>query len=112
MKIYLDDERPAPEGWVLVKTVPAFIDLMRSARGRVEEVSLDHDLGEEGGGTGHDAVSWLEEQVLAYDYPAPRRVHVHTSNPSARPRMEAAAATIEAQARNRKSMVSCRRRDL
>lgn len=43
MKLYLDDYRPAPDGWVLVKTVALAQALLAS--GAVVEASLDHDLG-------------------------------------------------------------------
>src|ERR1700716_1590869 len=43
MKVWLDDVRPAPAGWVNVRTPEAAIDLLRSDD--VEKVSLDHDLG-------------------------------------------------------------------
>jgi hypothetical protein len=43
VRVWLDDVRKAPEGWVHVKTPEEAIDLLRS--GEVEEISLDHDLG-------------------------------------------------------------------
>ena len=43
MKLWLDDERPAPEGWVLAKNLEEAKRLM--ATGEVSEASLDHDLG-------------------------------------------------------------------
>src|SRR5512132_2943655 len=43
MKVWLDDERSAPAGWVRVRTPEETIELLRS--GAVEELSLDHDLG-------------------------------------------------------------------
>jgi hypothetical protein len=42
-KLWLDDTRPAPEGWVHAKTVPEAIEVLRA--GPVECASLDHDLG-------------------------------------------------------------------
>lgn len=43
VKLYVDDMRPAPEGWLLATTVAdAKVQLMRDD---VEEVSLDHDMG-------------------------------------------------------------------
>lgn len=43
MKLWLDDVRPAPEGWVWVKTVDEAKKLLES--GQVQQASLDHDLG-------------------------------------------------------------------
>lgn len=43
MNLWLDDVRPAPQGWVWVKTVHDAQKLL--SEGRVERASLDHDLG-------------------------------------------------------------------
>lgn len=43
ISMYLDDERPAPEGWTLVKTAHEAIALIKA--GKVARASLDHDLG-------------------------------------------------------------------
>lgn len=43
INMWLDDERPAPEGWHLVKTVWEAIALLKA--GKVARASLDHDLG-------------------------------------------------------------------
>lgn len=44
MRLWLDDLRPAPDGWAHAYTVEEAIDLMLD-RGPVEDMSLDHDLG-------------------------------------------------------------------
>ena len=43
MNLWLDDVRPAPKGWIWVKTVRDAQELLSS--GKVERASLDHDLG-------------------------------------------------------------------
>jgi hypothetical protein len=43
MRVWLDDVRDAPDGWVHVQTPEEAIELLRS--GKVKEISLDHDLG-------------------------------------------------------------------
>jgi NAD+-processing family protein with receiver domain len=43
VRVWLDDERAAPEGWAHVRTPEEAIELLRG--GDVEEISLDHDLG-------------------------------------------------------------------
>lgn len=45
MKLWLDDIRPAPEGWEWVLTADDAIDAMRT--GTVTHASLDNDLGED-----------------------------------------------------------------
>lgn len=96
MKLYVDDERPSPEGWALVKTAADAIYLLDTLA--VEEISLDHDLGDKE----HDP-EWTGDTVLLHienkvvfdpDYYAPK-IHIHTANPSVRPKMEAGAASIE-----------------
>ncbi|MBF4323163.1 cyclic-phosphate processing receiver domain-containing protein, partial [Vibrio anguillarum] len=61
MKVYLDDERDTPEGWVRSYWPEEVIELLKS--GNVTEISLDHDLGDDDHGTGYDVVLWIEEAV-------------------------------------------------
>lgn len=44
MKLWLDDIRPAPPGWVWAKSVAEAKHYLAS--GEVEEASFDHDLGD------------------------------------------------------------------
>jgi hypothetical protein len=43
MRLWLDDCRPAPEGWVHAPNVAVAKDL--AEKNEIEEMSLDHDLG-------------------------------------------------------------------
>ena len=61
MKIFLDDEREEPPGWIRVRWPDEAIELLK--KGGVEIISLDHDLGDDTIGTGYDVVLWLEEQA-------------------------------------------------
>jgi len=92
MKIYLDDEREAPEGWLRVRWPEEVIDLLRG--GNVTEVSLDHDLGDDGHGTGYDVVLWIEEAVATKGF-RPPKITVHSANSSARLKMEAGIGSIK-----------------
>jgi hypothetical protein len=64
LRVWLDDDledRAAPEGWIHVTTAWEVIDLLRT--GRVVELSLDHDLGDdEKNGRGTDVVDFIAEQ--------------------------------------------------
>lgn len=60
MKLYLDNERPAPKGWTAVRTPQALLSALRT--GQVTHVSLDHDLG--GPVTGLDVVKGMAAQGL------------------------------------------------
>lgn len=110
VRLFLDDERDPREWlphmgwwrgrdlaeleeWAWAKTALEAIEMLRA--GNVVEVSLDHDLGEDAdAGTGYDVLVWIEEQVALDGYEPPL-IHIHTSNPSARDRMESAARAIE-----------------
>lgn len=93
MKVYLDDERNTPDGWHRVYWPDEMIDLLKE--GNVEEISLDHDLGDDDRGTGYHVLLWIEEEIVFNNFKPPI-IHIHTGNPSARIRMEAAVETIKA----------------
>jgi hypothetical protein len=84
MKLWLDDVRPAPAGWVHARTVEEAKAHLQT--GRVEEASLDHDLGR-GQETGDHLVRWMNETGRR-----PARVSVHSSNPLGGLRMRARLA--------------------
>ena len=62
--------------------------------GRVDELSLGHDLGDDEIGTGCDVVLWIEEAVALRQFKPPR-IYVHSANSSARERMHAGIRSIE-----------------
>ena len=92
MRIYLDDERPTPPGWVRAYWPADVIALLE--RGGVTDVSLDHDLGDDARGTGYDVVLWIEEAVATRGFVSPT-LTVHSANAAARVRMEAGIRSIE-----------------
>lgn len=88
MKVYLDDERPTPEGWHRVYTANEAITLLRA--GVVEDISLDHDLGDDQKfGTGYDVASFIEEQAFLGEMNRVRWF-IHSANPVGRANMKAA----------------------
>ena len=91
LHVWLDDARPEPAGWVRVWWPAEAIALL--AAGRVAVISLDHDLGDDGIGTGYDVARWLEEQVVMHGF-TPPEVRVHSANPVGRARMLQAIAGI------------------
>ena len=97
MKIYLDDERSTPEGWVRTYWPDEVICLLQNEN--VEEISLDHDLGDDDRGTGYDVILWIEEAVFTRGFVAPK-IRVHSANSSARAKMELGIVSIES--RNKK----------
>jgi hypothetical protein len=91
MRIYLDDERPTPEGWLSARWPEDVIAYL--SEGGVEEISLDHDLGDDAHGTGYDVLRWIEEAVALEGFKPPV-IHIHTANPAARKRMQVALNSI------------------
>ncbi len=91
MKVYLDDLRATPDGWVHVYWPDEAIKLLKT--GQVEEISLDHDLGDDERGTGYDVVLWIEEAVVMDGF-IPPKITVHSANSAARLRMEAGIDSI------------------
>lgn len=94
-KLFLDDERSPPNNeWILCRWPQEVIHRLQVFYGRVEEISLDHDLGNDEVGTGYDVLTWLEAQVFNDpSYPVPK-IHVHSANSSARIRMLSAIESI------------------
>lgn len=92
MKVFLDDARTTPEGWVRVYWPDEAVALLQT--GQVTEISLDHDLGDDARGTGYDVLLWIEKAVRLRGF-VPPRMQVHSANPAARTRMLAGIAAIE-----------------
>ena len=89
IKVYLDDERPTPEGWIGARWPSEVIKLLETDN--VTHLSLDHDLGGwkyEKEPTGMDVLTWLEEKVGTGEWTKEIPViTLHTANPVARQRM-------------------------
>lgn len=99
MKLWVDDERDAPDSsWTVARTSDAAIAFLHeigmdatvyrySSEGEkevIEEISLDHDLGDDD--TGFKVLDWM----ISYAE-WPKTLTIHTSNPPARKRMLQAA---------------------
>ena len=93
MRVYLDDERVTPDGWIRVYWPEEAIALLES--GQVEEISLDHDLGDDEHGTGYDVVLWIEEAVALRGFKPPRMC-VHSANSSAKEKTLSGIQSIQA----------------
>lgn len=79
VSVWLDDERPMPDGFSFhARTAEEAIGAIRG--GGVSVVSLDHDLGEGSCGTGYDVAKFIEEGAFLGTVP-PMDVRVHSANP-------------------------------
>lgn len=89
MNLWLDDIRPAPEGWRWVKTAPEAVAWLGS--GDVEVLSLDHDLCSVEAlphmpdWTGYDVICWLERHPTWWPE---NGVRVHSMNPAGAARIQ------------------------
>lgn len=113
MKIWLDDTRDPnspdeglamqaymrgrPEsdalGWTWIRIAADAISLLSTVD--VEEISLDHDLGDTAVvGNGNEVLVWLEEAVFTNDDYWPPAIHVHSANQAARQRMDTGLESI------------------
>lgn len=78
MKLWIDDVRPAPEGYFWTKTVKKTIIVIEEAEFmgyKIDEISIDHDAGEFGPPDYIKLLDWLEE--TGRNYP----IHIHSQNP-------------------------------
>ncbi len=83
MKIWLDDIRPAPEGYVWCKSVNSAKRIIESAGEPILLIDCDHDLGDYAydGGDGIKLLDWLVENECFYP------IRLHTMNPVGRENM-------------------------
>lgn len=79
MKIFLDDTRLCPKGYVGIKTVEEFEKFVLANREQIEEVSLDYDLSSSGSArTGLAACDFLVKQNIHCPV-----MKIHSDHPSA-----------------------------
>ena len=87
MRIWLDDIRPIPNGYIGAKSVNEAINLILKAEKEeinIELLNLDHDLGDYAfdGGDGIKLIDWLIERQTFYP------IALHTANPVGRNNMQ------------------------
>lgn len=101
MKVFLDDRRDTPEGWERVYWPDEAIALLQT--GKVEEISLDHDLGDDERGDGYDVVLWVEEQVVCNGFKPPV-MRVHSDNGPGAQRMRQGIRSIQLSYQERQDL--------
>ena len=87
MKIWVDDLRPVPQGYIGTKSVNETIELIEKlvdAGETIELLDLDHDLGDYAfqGGDAIKLLDYLAERGTFYP------VAIHTANPVGKANME------------------------
>lgn len=90
MKLWIDDVRPAPEGWTWCFTVSDAIAYLLSYGRQIEIISLDHDAGSynDCGGDYIQVLNWLEYQGHINENTYIPLIHIHTANPIGRQNMQ------------------------
>lgn len=88
VRLWLDDQRPAPHGWVHARSYHEAVQCIAVLGEKLVEVSLDHDLCEphsdgdySDGLTGYDVLEYLLREGLR---PV---IYFHTMNPEGLQRM-------------------------
>ena len=77
MRIWLDDLRPVPDGFIYVRNLAELQGLIALNSDVIEIMSFDHDLGD-GGMDGYGIAKWFAENHLER---WPLEVRVHSANP-------------------------------
>ena len=83
MKLWVDDIRPAPEGWCQAYSVNAAKEMILANYPDIDGISLDHDssIYNQFGGDYINILKWLEEQ----EHKANKKIvtfpiHIHSMN--------------------------------
>lgn len=95
-KIWLDDIRPAPDGWVQFRRAEdciKFLEMLNFEVDMVDHISVDNDLGDsafwntdERVMEGVDFMNWLEERMLSSNRQF--EITCHSANPVAKKRID------------------------
>ena len=90
MKLWIDDVRPAPEGYVWLKSTNEALRFIRANFNSIIEISLDHDAGEyvSEGGDFIEILNEMERLVYSHQWGHIYRdvfirynFYLHTANP-------------------------------
>lgn len=100
MRVYLDEDHKAPQGWVQVRWAKDATDLLQT--GLVTELSLTCVLGE-GKGSGLSVLSWIEDQVKRGVKPP--LIFAHAEDPEDKRKLEQAIISIYRLAGKRGSVM-------
>lgn len=74
MNLWVDDEKPEPEGWARARSYLDALNLLR--RYQYDTVAFDHDLGEDDEPSGYDLLCLMENGEL----PKPRAIVIISWN--------------------------------
>ena len=93
MKIFLDDIREPPDdSWFVCRTYRECEKYILYYHETIEEISFDHDLGEDK--TGYDVAKLFEHHCFHKHFPCPKWI-IHSANPVGRANIEMAMRKAE-----------------
>ena len=75
MKLFVDDLRNCPNQYIQAYNYEEAIKILENNKGNIDEISLDHDLGDVK--SGYDICKWLVEN----EYWTMDKIIIHTANP-------------------------------
>ncbi len=76
MKLFLDDIRTVPDGFVGATGYSECIRILEQNKGKIDTISLDHDLGEIR--NGYSVCKWIVENEY---YDGLKTIIIHSANP-------------------------------
>lgn len=90
MKLWIDDIRPAPDGWHQCYSVNEAKEFIVNNYDNLEIVDLDHDSGDyyNAGGDYIKILDWLENYEAETDKKVKFSFHIHSMNPVGRKNMQ------------------------
>lgn len=97
MRIFLDNFKEAPIGWVHAYTAEEAIRLL--ANFNVTDLSMDNEVNN-GDAPGYYVLNWIENQIL-YSHYKPPKIHTHATNANNFKRMSTIIDSINALVENR-----------
>lgn len=92
MRLFLDDIRKEPKGWILCKTADEAIALIDAFKNNITHISFDHDLGI--GLDGNDVAMHIETLCHKGKMKCPKW-QIHSSNPVGRKEISATMKSAE-----------------
>jgi hypothetical protein len=94
VKVWLDDERKAPPGYIHFTNVSDLKKFYKKNHNKIDKMSLDHDLGDNVP-TGYDFMLWLEEMIFYDIFQNMPKIKVHSANPIGKKKMLQSIKSLE-----------------
>lgn len=88
MRLWIDDVRPAPDGWIWCKDTNSALRYIVTSCNEIEEISIDHDAGVNSfGGDFINVLNEMERLSRLGKLDVHFAIHIHSMNPVGRENM-------------------------